>query len=472
MSDVDAKEKQYGILIPAIIGSALFMQTLDATIIANALPTMAQSLHEDPLKLNLAISSYFLSTAIFLPLSGWAADRFGSRQVLIIAIALFAFSSLLCGLAQDLYQLIAARVLQGMAGATMAPVGRLVLLKTAPKSELVRATAVLTMPALLGPILGPIIGGAIVTFADWRWIFYINIPIGVLGIALVRAFIPNLVEESVTPLDLRGFILIAIALAGLVFGLENAGSGALSMIWVASLIGIGSIGLCTYYLHARHTPHPIVDLQLFRVRTFVASLVGGALTRLILGASPFLLALLLQVVFGMSAFAAGLITFASASGALFMKTVAPPLIRRFGFKKILVVNTAITGLLVMCYALFTITTPAVVIAAVLFLAGFFRSLQFTALGAMAFADIESRQMSGASSLSSMGQQLSQAIGVALAAFVLYVMQRQTRGALISSSDIAPAFVVIGLLSLLSLHWFVRLPNNAAAEVSGHRRPRI
>jgi len=240
------------------------------------------------------------------------------------------------------------------------------------------------------------------------------------------------------------------------------------MQWVACLVGSGALSLGFYYLHARRVKHPIVDLQLFRVRTYSSALVGGALTRLILGASPFLMALLLQVVFGMSAFAAGLITFASASGALFMKTAAPPIIRRYGFKRILLVNTVISGTLVICYALFTITTPPVVIALVLFLAGFFRSLQFTALGAMAFADIESRQMSGASSLSSMGQQLSQAIGVALAAFVLYVMQRHTHGAPISSSDIAPAFVIIGLLSLLSLFLFARLPANAAAEVSGHK----
>ena len=242
--------KNNGLLIPAIIGSTLFMQTLDATIIANALPTMAQSLDADPLKLNLAISCYFLSTAMFLPLSGWAADKLGSRRVLSIAIALFALSSLLCGLSQNLYQLVAARILQGMAGATMAPVGRLVLLKTVPKSELVRATAVLTMPALLGPILGPIVGGAIVTFADWRWIFYINIPMGILGITLVNAFIPDSREARVARLDLRGFALIATGLACVVFGLENAGSGALPMQWVALLIGGGALSLYAYYRHA------------------------------------------------------------------------------------------------------------------------------------------------------------------------------------------------------------------------------
>jgi EmrB/QacA subfamily drug resistance transporter len=460
--------KTNGLLVPAIIGSALFMQTLDATIIANALPTMARSLHEDPLKLNLAISSYFLSTAVFLPLSGWAADKFGSRRVLSIAIALFALSSLLCGLSQDLYQLVAARILQGMAGATMAPVGRLVLLKTVPKSELMRATAVLTMPALLGPILGPVVGGAIVTFADWRWIFYINIPMGILGIALVNAFVPNIIEANVARLDMRGFVLIATGLAGLVFGFENAGSGALPLVWVTVLIGGGALSIWGYYLHARDKENAIVNLELFRIQTFVAALVGGGFTRLVLGASPFLLAILLQVVFGMSAFAAGLMTFTSAAGALFMKTTAPPIIRRFGFKRILIVNTVVTALTLMCYSLFTATTPYAIVVTVLFSAGFFRSLQFTALGAMAYADIPQTQMSGASSLSSVGQQLSQAIGVALAAFILYVMQRNSHSSKITAADIAPAFIVVGLLSLVALLFFTRLSPHAAAEVSGHR----
>jgi EmrB/QacA subfamily drug resistance transporter len=472
MGRYTARMEKNGLLVPAIIGSALFMQTLDATIIANALPTMAQSLGEDPLKLNLAISAYFLSTAVFLPLSGWAADKFGSRRVLNIAIALFAFSSLLCGLAQDLHQLIAARVLQGMAGATMAPVGRLVLLKTVPKSDLVRATAVLTMPALLGPIIGPVVGGAIVTFADWRWIFYINIPMGVLGVALVTAYVPDIREATVAKLDLRGFALIATGLAGLVFGLENAGSGSLPSTWVTALIVGGSVSLFVYYFYARNKQDAIVDLQLFRVQTYFAAWVGGAFNRLVLGASPFLLAILLQVVFGMSAFAAGLMTFTSAAGALFMKAIAPPIIRRYGFRRVLITNTIISAMALMCYALFTATTPYILVVLVLFAGGLFRSLQFTALGAMAFADVAPSQMSGASSLSSMGQQLSQAIGVALAAFVLYTMQRVAGSPDIAADEVTPAFIVVGIASLLGLFFFVRLPPEAAAEVSGHKRGKL
>jgi hypothetical protein len=292
---------------------------------------------------------------------------------------------------------------------------------------------------------------------------------GILGISLVNGFVPNIVEANVARLDWRGFVLMAIGLAGIVFGFENAGSGALSISWVAILIGGGALSLWGYYLHARGRQNAIVNLELFRVPTFVAALVGGGFTRLVLGASPFLLAILLQVVFGMSAFAAGSMTFTSAAGALFMKATAPPIIRRFGFRRILIFNTIFTAALLMCYSLFTATTPYAIFMTVLFSAGFFRSLQFTALGAMAFADIPHQQMSGASSLSSVGQQLSQAIGVALAAFVLYVMQRNSHTQQITATDIAPAFIVVGLLSLIALFFFTRLSHNAAAEVSGHHR---
>jgi EmrB/QacA subfamily drug resistance transporter len=460
--------KQTRLLIPAIVGSALFMQTLDATIVANALPTMARDLHEDSLRLNLAISCYFLSSAMFVPLSGWLADKLGARRVLLAAIAMFAFSSLLCAVSQNLWQLISARILQGMAGAMMVPVGRLLVLKTAPRSELVQAMAVLTMPALLGPMLGPVVGGAIVTVADWRWIFYINIPIGVLGIALVTAFVPNVGELKSQQFDTRGFLLVALGLAGVVFGMENAASGAMPFPASLAVAAAGAACLWMYAGHARHRSNAIVNLALLNIPTYRAALLGGMFTRLVLGASPFLLALLLQVVFGLSALTAGLMTFTSAAGALFMKTTAPPIIRRFGFRRVLVANSLTTGGVLMCYALLTEVTPYAVIVAVLFSAGFFRSLQFTAIGAMAFSDVPEKHMSGASSLSSMGQQLSQAAGVAVAAAVLYMTQRSNGDLQLSVHEVAPAFIVVGLLSMLSLRFFAQLPDDAGAEVSGYR----
>jgi len=457
-------------LVPLIIGSALFMQTLDATVIANALPAMAVSLGAEPLRLNLAISAYLLSTAVFLPVSSWAADRFGARRVFVAAIVLFAVSSVLCGLSRTLPQLIGARVLQGLAGAMLAPVGRLVLLKTVPKSQLVRAMATLTMPALVGPVIGPLLGGAIVTYSSWRWIFYINIPMGVLGVALVLAFVPDIREEHAGRFDFLGFLLTGVGLAGLMFALENVGRSAVSGHWLAAVAVISVAGLCAYVMHARRTTEPAVDLSLFRIPTFAASLLGGAFARLGVGATPFLLAMLLQVGFGLSAIEAGAMTFTSAAGALFMKTTAPPIIRAFGFRRVLVVNTVVTALIFMTYALFTAATPHALLVLALFGGGFFRSLQFTSLQALAFADVPQARMSRASSLSSMFQQLSQALGVAIAAIALHVTLQLNSSGTLSPGNVSPAFVAIGAMSLCSLWFFLRLPQDAAAEVSGSSMP--
>jgi EmrB/QacA subfamily drug resistance transporter len=459
-----------GRLVPMIIGSALFMQTLDATVISNALPTMAKALHEDPLTLNLAITAYLLASAVFLPISGWVADRFGAKTVFRVAIGLFAISSLGCGLSHSLPQLVAARMFQGMAGAMMAPVGRLVLLRSVPKSELVRAMSYLTMPAMLGPVLGPPIGGFIVTHFSWQWIFYINLPIGVLGIVLVSLFIGDVRETKVPPLDWRGFILTGFGLAGVVYGFENLGRGILPFAVVAGLFVGGAVCLGLYALHIRTAPYPLIDISLLKVRTFMASVVGGVFLRMSMGATPFMLALLLQIGFGMDALAAGLMTFASAAGALVMKTTARPILARFGFKAVLVSNTVITAVIFMGYSAFSIGTPHWLIIITLLIGGFFRSLQFTALNAMAYADIPQDRMSQASSLSSMGQQLSQSIGIGTAAILLHVIQGLHHSPTLRPAEVSPAFFIIGLISMGGLIFFVPLPKDVAAEVSG-RKPR-
>jgi len=466
----DLERNRRSRVLPLIIGSALFMQTLDATIIANALPSMAASLKESPLTLNLAITAYLLTSAVFLPISGWAADRFGARTVFRASIVLFAVSSLLCGLSQTLWELVAARMAQGVAGAMMVPVGRLVLLRTVPKSELVRALSYLTMPALLGPVLGPPIGGFIVTFGSWRWIFYLNVPLGVLGVVLSSLYVPNIKEAVTQRLDLRGFVLTGVGLAALVYGFENIGHDALSGATVTGLFLVGALCLTAFVLHARRTPDAILDLSVLRLHTFRASTVGGIFSRLSIGASPFLTALLLQVGFGLNAFQAGLISFSGAAGALAMKTTARPILARFGFRRVLVINAVISAVFLAASALFRPSTPYFVMMLVLLAGGFARSLQFTALNGLAYADVPQAAMSRASSLASMLQQLSQSIGVGLAAILLHATLSLHHTDLLTAEVIAPAFAVVAGLSLLSVLFFVRLPANAGAEVSGRTEP--
>jgi EmrB/QacA subfamily drug resistance transporter len=458
-----------GWIVPAIIGSAMLMQTLNATVIVNALPAMAASFGENPIRLNLAITLYMLSAAVFMPAAGWLADKVGARKVFLAAIVLYAAGSAACGFAQDLTQLIVARIAQGAAGAMMTPVGRLVLLRTTPKSELVGAMSVLTMPALLGPVIGPVLGGAIVTFADWRWVFFLNLPIALAGLALVRAYVPDVKAQEVSPLDAVGIALTGFGLAGLIFGFENLGRNDLPPAAVAALFGGGALCLWLYARHARDNPHAILDLSIFRIPTFQASVVGGAFFRVAIGATPFLLAMLLQVGFGMSAFAAGTMTFISAAGALVMKTAAPPILRRFGFRTVLVVNAFVVAASFLAYSLFQPSTPHWLIMAVLAVGGFFRSLQFTSLNGMAYADIDAAQMSRASTTASMAQQLVQSVGVGLAAMLLHFLTVWRGEPQITAGTVGPAFAIMGAITLVSLAWFLRLPADAGDELNGRRQ---
>jgi EmrB/QacA subfamily drug resistance transporter len=454
------------ILVPLVVACAMFMQNLDSTVIATALPTIARALDESPLTLNVAITCYLLSLAVFIPISGWTADRFGARRVFSAAIVVFTLGSIGCGMANSLAALVAARILQGMGGALMVPVGRLVLLRTVEKSDLVRAMSYVSVPALIGPVMGPPLGGFIVTYWSWRWIFFINIPIGVLGIVLVNMLIGNLKEGGRRPFDFGGFVLTGVGLASLAFGFENVGRGALPKVVIAALLIIGAACTVLYVRHARRVDHPIIDLALFRIPTYAAASIGGFLFRMGLGALPFLLPLMLQVGFGLDALSSGLLTFASAAGAMTMKMTAARIIRTLGFRIVLVGDAMISALFLFGYSLFRPTTPHLVIFLALLAGGFFRSLQMTSINTLSYADVPPPMLSRATSLTSMAQQLSQTVGVATGALLLQVVLALRGGGALTAPDFYPAFVGVAMISLLSVPFFFKMSPDAGAEVSG------
>ncbi len=454
------------ILVPLVVACAMFMQNLNSTVIATALPTIAHSLGESPLRLNVAITCYLLSLAVFIPISGWTADRFGARRVFSGAIVVFTLGSIGCGLADSLPALVASRIVQGMGGALMVPVGRLVLLRTVAKSDLVRAMSYVSVPALIGPVMGPPLGGFIVTYASWRWIFFINIPIGILGIVLVNLLVGDLKETSRRPFDFAGFALTGVGLATLAFGFENVGRGALPTSALFALLAVGVTCMAFYVRHASRVAHPIIDLALMKIPTYASATIGGFLFRMGLGALPFLLPLMLQVGFGLDPLSSGLLTFASAAGAMTMKMTAAQIIRTLGFRVVLVGDAVISAAFLFSYSLFRPDTPHLVIFLALLAGGFFRSLQMTSINTLSYADVPPAMLSRATSLTSMAQQLSQTVGVATGALLLQLMLARRGGATLVAADFYPAFIGVAMISLLSVPFFLRMAPDAGAEVSG------
>ena len=436
------------------------MENMDSTVISTSLPAIAVDLHQDPITLKLALTSYLLSLAVFIPASGWAADRFGARLIFRGAIVVFTLGSIACGLSSTLPGFVAARILQGLGGAMMVPVGRLVLLRSVRREELVTALAYLTIPALIGPILGPPLGGFITTYFQWRWIFWINVPIGILGFTLATIFIADARETEVWPLDVPGFLLSGAGLSLLTFGMTVAGRGFVSPAIALGLTGGGGALIGLYVLHARRTQFPILDLKLLSIPTFRASVAGGFLFRLGIGSLPFLLPLLLQLGFGLNPFQSGCLTFASAAGAMAMKATATPILRRFGFKRVLVVNAVLSSLFLVAYGTFTAATAPLLVFAALLAGGFFRSLEFTSINALAFADIKAREMSRATSFTSVAQQLSLSTGVAMGAGAIEFSQWLHGDATLGTRDFSIAFFVVAAISAVSALVFWSLPAGA------------
>ena len=455
--------------VALIVASALFMQNLDSAVLATALPAMARDLNEDPARLGAAITSYLVALTVFIPFSAWIADRFGAKRVFMLAIVLFVCASVLCGRAQGLGELVAFRVLQGVGGAMMVPVGRLLLLRGIEKREMLSAMAWLTMPALLGPVTGPPLGGLLTDLFSWRAVFWINVPIGLVGVVLVAWKIPHVEPSRPGPPDVVGLLLTGGALAALMFGLETVGRHVVPawMSWAGLALGLAAGVLAVR--HCRRAPQPAVDLSLFRIATFRDPALAGSLFRTGAGAVPFLIPVMLQIGFGMSATQSGFVSFATALGAFAMKPLVRPLLKRTGFRAALMTNGVVAAAGIAALALLTPSWPGMAIFLLLAAGGLARSLQFTALNTLAFADVPPERMSRATALYGTLQQLTPALGVVLATATLEASLAAHGRDALSVADFSTGFLVAATVVLASIPLHGRLAPDAGAEVSGHRR---
>jgi EmrB/QacA subfamily drug resistance transporter len=458
----------YDRVVPLIVAVALFMENMDSTVIATSLPAIARALGTNPLALKLAVTSYLLALAICIPASGWTADRFGARHVFRIAIGIFVLGSIGCALSRSLEEFVLARIIQGMGGAMMTPVGRLILVRSIDKRLLVHAMSLVTIPALVGPICGPPLGGFITTYASWHWIFIINVPIGLAGLVMATRYIPDIRAERPAPFDYVGFILSGLGIGGLAFGLSVMGLEFLPVGVVAALLGVGAASAAAYVVYARHTAAPILDLGLLKLPTFRASIFGGFMFRLGIGALPFLLPLLLQIGFDLTPFQSGLITFTGALGSMFMKAAVAGVLKRLGYRPVLVYNSVLSAAFLAACASFVPGMPFAAMIAILLSGGFFRSLQFTSINTLAYAEIEPQLMSRATTLVSVAQQLSLSTGVAVGALVVETALRLKHGTAMGAMDFPPAFLAVGALSASAAFIFARLPPDAGAELSGRK----
>jgi EmrB/QacA subfamily drug resistance transporter len=458
-------------LIAGIVAGAFFMQLLDSAIINTSLPQMAATFGVTALGVSIGITIYLMSAAAFMPLSGWLADRFGSRNVFMAAIALFTLASLCCGLAGNLLQFGMARTAQGIGGALMAPVGRMVVLRSTQKSELLQAIALITWPALAAPIVAPALGGFITTYISWRWNFLLNVPLGLVGVMLAARFVPNGPAAAPAPLDWQGFALSGLALTGLLYGLQSLSQTHIDAALSGGLILTGAVLGWLAIRHFRRTPQPLLQLSPARVHTYaVSSITAGTAFRTAITATPFLLPLLFQLIFGLSALASGGLILVYFVGNMGIKALTTPILRRLGFRRVLVGNGVLAGLAIAACALFTAATPHALVMAVLLVAGMTRSMQFTGLNSLSFADIAPEQRSSAATLSSVTEQVAAVLGVAFAAIVLNLGQRLGGGSAVSLGDFRVAFLAAGLLAIAAALSFRRLDPRAGAEVSGHRPP--
>jgi EmrB/QacA subfamily drug resistance transporter len=459
----------YAFIAPLIVACALFMETVDANIIVTALPAMARDFGHSPVTLNIAITSYVVGLGVFIPICGWLADRFGARTVFRTAIGIFVVGSLLCAASNSLELFTFARFVQGVGGAMMVPVGRIIIFRSVPRADFVRAMNYLSVPALFGPAAGPLLGGFITTYLHWRLIFFINVPIGIWGIYLANKHIANTHEPHPGPLDWIGFALSASGAALLLMGLTLIDGALLSRYSAFGMFATGALLLGLYVLYARRATLPVLDLRFLRIPTYHASVVGGSLFRIGLGAVPFLLPLALQEGLGMSAFHSGLITCATAFGGALTRMLATRTLRRFGFRTVLMYNAAFSGLAIAAYGTFHPGMATWAIWMIVLVGGIFPALQFTSLNSVIYADISARDVGRATSLGSVVQQMSLGLGVTVAGLVLHISHWVQGHATIVWSDFWPAFLVVGLCSCASIPITRRLAPDAGDEMARGKR---
>jgi EmrB/QacA subfamily drug resistance transporter len=453
------------------VAGAFFMEMLDGTVIATALPQMAHSFGVPPVDLNIGMTAYLLTLAVFIPISGWIADRVGTRTVFGSAIGLFTIASVLCGLSTGLGFFTLARILQGIGGAMMVPVGRLVVLRSTAKKDLMGAIATIVWPGLVAPVLGPPLGGFITTYFSWPWIFFLNLPLGVLGLIFTAWLIPNHRGEEKRLLDFIGFLLSGLACVLLVYGLDlmgrQQGAGTLA-VWI---MGAGFLIGCGGIWHLRRHPTPLLDFSALRVQTYAVSIWGGSVFRIAIGTAPFLLPLMFQIGFGMDAFTAGLLVLPVFAGNLVMKAWTTSTLRRFGFRRVLLVNGLFTALSLFACGLLWPETSKIIVVAVLFFGGLCRSMQFTSFSTIAFADVPQEQMNGANTLFSTIMQLTMGLGVAVGAVALHASawMRHVLGRPPDVTDFHIAFFLMAALALIGVLDSFALPPDAGKIVSGHEK---
>jgi EmrB/QacA subfamily drug resistance transporter len=457
-------------LLPWLVAVAFFMESLDTTILNTAVPAISEALKVTPLAMKAVLASYTLSLAVFIPISGWVADRFGTRRVFAAAIGIFTLGSLLCGLSSNIHLLVACRVLQGMGGSMMVPVGRLTLVRTFDKSDLLRTMSFVSIPALVAPMLGPIAGGLIVGYLHWRFIFFLNIPIGLIGLVMVYLHLPDYREENTHPLDIVGLILFGSGIGLLSYVLEVFGEHTLSTREISGLLVMSLALLAGYWLHAKSIAYPLLQLSLFRIRTFRASVSGSFFTRLGIGGVPFLLPLLYQVGLGFTPIQSGLLIMPQAIASMSMKAIMPRLLARIGYRGVLVSNTIILGLLLMFFATIGQHTPVWLIVLQAFLYGAVTSLQYTSMNTLVYADTTEEEASAASSIASTMQQMSISFGVATAglatAFFIPTIAHPSPSVMIHG--IHKALIALGVLTILSTIVFRSLKSGDGQTVSQHK----